>query len=309
MSITSLDVTLSKKSKPKPHVLIVDDVDINLVIAENALNETYTVATANSGYAALEYCRRNIPDLILLDIEMPGMSGLQVCEELKLNSDTRDIRIIFLTSHGGASFEDKCWEAGCIDFITKPYAISTLRHRVNSHIQSKLMADELRSLSFLDGLTGLYNRRYFDGFFATQLKLAARSGFPLGLLILDIDHFKKFNDSYGHLAGDECLKLVGRTLQQLVARPTDCVARFGGEEFVVVLPNISRDGLVYVASKILKKIRSLEIENVSDTPVKVTLSIGAVLCEHGSASAESLISEADKLLYSAKDQGRDQFMI
>lgn len=302
-----IDILAKQNSSPK--ILVVDDDEISATISVNGLQGGYETVWANSGEKAIAMCLEILPDLILLDIEMPGVSGIEVCQTLKKNPLVRHIPIMFLTSHTEPEQEEICWQAGCTDFINKPFSLSTLRHRVNARVNAKLMADALRRQSSVDGLTGLYNRRYVDEYLDVQIKQAARELVPLSVLMIDIDKFKPINDQYGHLIGDECLKHVAKVLSENVSRPLDCVGRFGGEEFLVVLPGTDIDGAISISKLILGAIREpfkLEKEQAIMT---MSVSIGIALCQHGNATVTSLINEADKQLYRAKVNGRDQLQV
>lgn len=298
---------LLSRNPDRPKILVVDDDEISATISQNALQDAYQVSCVRTGEEALDHCNTFPPDLILLDIEMPGMSGIEVCQQLKHNPQTNPIPIIFVTAHSGRDEEDACWQAGCTDFVNKPYSISTLRHRINAHVTAKLMADELKMQSSLDGLTGLRNRRYTDEYLDRQLRQSARSLDNLSIMMIDVDKFKNLNDQHGHLAGDDCLKHIAKVLQQNLARPLDCVGRFGGEEFLVVLPSTNLEGAKRIASALLLGVNEpVSLESVG-SPIQLSVSIGVACCQHGNVSVKCLINEADQRLYDAKNNGRNQY--
>jgi len=296
------------KNAEKARILIVDDEPINIHVLSNALNDTYNLFAVTSGREALAFCMTHAPDLVLMDMDMPDINGVEACKTLKEKSETHDIPIVFVTGHGDSDAEDKCWEAGGVDFLTKPVNANTLNHRIKSHLALKELTDELRRMAYQDGLTQVSNRRYFDEYLLRQQKLSQRSGSLFALLMFDIDFFKSYNDHYGHLAGDDCLRLVAKVLKQSVERPGDFVARFGGEEFAVVLPETDIAGAILVATKLLANVRELGIKHKGSPFGVVTGSIGIAASDGSKKTLQELIDTADRRLYVAKTSGRDQFI-
>lgn len=290
-------------------VLVVEDDPISALISTQALSDPYVTHHVSDGRAAVDFCESTPPDLVLMDINMPGISGLEACVILKNNDMTKDIPVIFITAASDPQSEDECWDAGCVDFISKPFSIKTLRHRVNFHLSIKILTDQLKHQARYDGLTNINNRRFFDEYILKQSKLAARNKTPLALLMIDIDYFKQYNDTYGHLKGDECLKTVASAIQKALVRPADCVARFGGEEFVVVLPATDAIGCQYVGEHLLEVIHELHIAHSGAPSKELTVSIGGALVEQGSLNVQKVIEQADKQLYLAKQGGRDRFIM
>lgn len=289
----------------KPLILIVDDNPLSVRLASESLCTRYDVRLSNSGLGALAFCKNRVPDLILMDIVMPDLDGLSACNHLKAESATSHVPIIFLTSESTIDVETNCWESGCADFIVKPFVMATLNNRVNFHVDAKLMTDKLTLLASIDGLTGVYNRRFLDTFIDEQCRLAKRDGSVLGMLMIDIDHFKLYNDHYGHIEGDECLKSVAHCIESCLERPTDHVARFGGEEFVVVLPNTPSEGVKVMADRIQLALAKLDIEHTKSNFKKLTISIGGISAFSGSLVGADLLNLADKQLYMAKANGRN----
>ena len=296
------------KTAEKARILIVDDEPINIHVLSNALNDTYNLFAVTSGREAIAFCMTHAPDLVLMDMDMPDINGVEACKTLKEKSETHDIPIVFVTGHGDSDAEDKCWEAGGVDFLTKPVNANTLNHRIKSHLALKELTDELRRMAYQDGLTQVSNRRYFDEYLLRQQKLSQRSGSFFALLMFDIDFFKSYNDHYGHLAGDDCLRLVAKVLKQSVERPGDFVARFGGEEFAVVLPETDIAGAILVATKLLANVRELGIKHKGSPFGVVTGSIGIAASDGSKKTLQELIDTADRRLYIAKTSGRDQFI-
>ena len=291
------------KNAEKARILIVDDEPINIHVLSNALNDTYNLFAVTSGREAIAFCMTHAPDLVLMDMDMPDINGVEACKTLKEKSETHDIPIVFVTGHGDSDAEDKCWEAGGVDFLTKPVNANTLNHRIKSHLALKELTDELRRMAYQDGLTQVSNRRYFDEYLLRQQKLSQRSGSFFALLMFDIDFFKSYNDHYGHLAGDDCLRLVAKVLKQSVERPGDFVARFG-----VVLPETDIAGAILVATKLLANVRELGIKHKGSPFGVVTGSIGIAASDGSKKTLQELIDTADRRLYVAKTSGRDQFI-
>ncbi len=293
-------------------ILIVDDEKVNISILVELLKEEYDTLVAKNGEQAIKRaCSEHRPDLILLDVVMPDMDGYQVCRTLKKKPETLDIPIVFITAKDGETDEAEGLNCGAIDYITKPFSGPIIKARIRNHLELKRRGDLLKKLSVMDPLTGIANRRRFDEYLDQQWQLAKRDTSPLSLLIADIDYFKKYNDHYGHQAGDECLIKVTQVMQKGVTRTTDLLARYGGEEFVLILPLTDLDGTKNVAAKMLTNIRNAAIPHAdSDVADIVTLSIGvATVYPDESRTLLDLINEADKLLYQAKDQGRNRFFL
>lgn len=288
-------------------ILVVDDEPSNIQMIYKVLGDDYKVLMATNSEQALRVCRKHIPDLILLDVMMPGVDGLDTCRIIKEDSHIAHIPIIFVTSMQGSENEEKCWMAGAADFIHKPIVPMTLINRVKVHISQKHQADLLRSLAFKDGLTGIYNRRYFDHSLERQSSLSARNNAPLSLLMVDIDFFKRYNDTLGHLAGDDALRAVAELLQNCCNRPTDIAARYGGEEFAVLLPDTAEEGAVKIAKTILSEIEAANITHPDSELSYLTVSIGIAVSVDGETS--SLLDLADKQLYLAKKLGRNTYHI
>jgi len=275
-----------------------------------ALHADYQIKVAGSGMQALQIAADEPhPDLILLDVMMPEMDGFEVCRRLKSNPQTWRIPVIFVTAKDEESDEELGLNLGAVDYITKPISIIIAKARIRNHIRLKQQADLLESISLVDALTHIPNRRRFDEAINAEWKRAAREQALLSLLVIDIDHFKEYNDNYGHGAGDVCLQAVAAALQSGVSRPGDLVARYGGEEFVVVLPETPGEAASQIANRMCESVRNLNLTHAySSTSPFVTVSIGSATTRpHGEAdSPNRLLDEADKMLYQAKKSGRDR---
>ncbi len=293
----------------KQTVLIVDDVPMNIKILGDALKADYSVRFATNGQKALDIITSDSPpDLVLLDIMMPGMNGYEVCQKLKADKQTQNIPVIFITAMSQEEDETKGLELGAVDYITKPFSLPIVKIRVKTHLELKRHRDMLEHLSMLDGLTGIPNRRRFDECFEMEWKRAEREASFLSLIMIDIDHFKHFNDYYGHQAGDDCLKMVAHTLANSVKRAADCVARYGGEEFACILPGTDVQGAVQVGEAMRKNIEELKIAHASSQVAEhVTISLGsASIIPSRKKSQFSLLEAADRNLYKAKETGRNR---
>jgi diguanylate cyclase (GGDEF)-like protein len=292
----------------KPRLLVVDDQPINIQVMYRCFAGDYQVFMATSGEQALNICKSNPPDLILLDVVMPGLDGFEVCKQLKADASTWHIPVIFVTAHTDPTQETHGLNLGAVDFIAKPINPDVVRARVKTHLTLKFQSDLLRKLVFLDGLTGVFNRRYFDQQISTEWARAARNNKPLSLILLDVDFFKLYNDRYGHQAGDDALRLVAHTLKSSLRRPADLVARYGGEEFACVLPETSHEDAQVIAEELERQIRTLGIPHQSSTvDTVITISVGlATRVGNTDDDVTSLIGLADKLLYQAKHTGRGQ---
>ncbi len=290
----------------KPRLLVVDDQPINIQVMYQIFNGHYQVFMATNGVQALEFCRRTPPDLVLLDVVMPEMDGFDVCAALKADPATHDIPVIFVTAHTESAQETRGIEAGAVDFITKPVNPAVVRARVKAQLTLKFQSDMMRKLVFLDGLTSVFNRRYFDQQLGIEMARAIRAQAPMALIMLDVDFFKRYNDHYGHQAGDDCLREVAHTLKESLRRPADLVARYGGEEFACILPDTGFTDAIKIAHELEANVRQKAIPHADSSvaPV-VTISLGvAGFSGHSPAQAAALLALADTQLYAAKHAGR-----
>jgi diguanylate cyclase (GGDEF)-like protein len=245
---------------------------------------------------------------VLLDIEMPDLNGFEVCSRLRMNPQTKDIPVIFVTSHDNEQSEAKGFSMGAVDFIIKPISREIVRARVRTHLLLKQQADLLRKWVYMDGLTGVYNRRHFNERYSSEWGRAVRHGGPLSLIFIDVDFFKKYNDHYGHQMGDEVLRKIAGAFKTVVNRSSDLVARYGGEEFVCLLPDTDAQGSYVVAKEISDAVRALQIEHVQSPEHKVvTVSMGIATFHGGCrAGADDLLGMADECLYQSKNRGRNR---
>lgn len=305
-------VSNRREKQNKQRILIVDDEVTNLKILANTLNKDYIVQVANQGERALKLCNSDTPpDLVLLDIQMPNMDGYELCKLLKENPKTSRIPIIFVTALSTPQSEEKGLNLGAVDYITKPYQMAVVQARIRAHINLKIKTDLLEQLSYIDGLTHIANRRHFDITLENELSRLQRSGQSIGLVMIDIDFFKAYNDNYGHGKGDECLQQVAKALSSVITRPSDLLARYGGEEFVVILAETDVGGVSFVAQKLRDVINGLEIPHEHSAVANhITISLGCVAEQVTRLTrADHLLKRVDDALYEAKRRGRDQVFI
>ena len=290
-------------------ILIVDDAMENIQILHHALRDEHDVLFALSGEKALQIAHNQQPDLILLDAVMPGMDGYEVCGALRASAAARDIPVIFVTALTTPEDETRALEAGAVDFISKPFNVAVVRARVRTQLTVKRQADAMRELTLTDALTGVANRRSFNEAMDNEWRRCARSGTPMAVIMIDIDHFKNYNDAYGHQAGDLCLQQVSAAMKRCAGRPPDLLARYGGEEFIILLPQVGAEGAEVVAQRILDEIRQLQIPHkASSVGPQVTVSMGvSTALPDENADASALIRSADALLYRAKETGRNRY--
>lgn len=292
----------------KPKLLVVDDQPDNIQQLVQAFAGDYQVFMATSGEQALAVCHSNPPDLVLLDVLMPGMDGFAVCRQLQAQEATAHIPIILVTARPDAGQETHGLGLGAVDFISKPVNPAVVRARVHTHLTLKFQSDLLKKLVLLDGLSGVFNRRYFDQQLTTEWARAARSGLSLSLVLLDVDHFAAYNERHGHQAGDDCLRLIAVTLKSVLRRPADVVARFGGEEFACLLPDTSHEDALALAQEMERRVRQLGLPQGGTQDgglVSVSVGLGTRVSPH-SGQASDLLALASAQLQHAKHAGRGQ---
>lgn len=319
-------------------ILLVDDREDTLNILSLLLSEQgYTTESTLEPDKAVNLAENVKPDLILLDVMMPKINGYQVCSSLRNNQSTHDIPVIFMSALNETEEKIKGFDLGCVDYITKPFDLDEVTARINHHLEvcrlqkelkekNKILKQELeirieleqklrstnqklKNLVIVDSLTGIPNRRKFDRQIQQEWFRLAREKAFLSLIIIDVDYFKLYNDTYGHQAGDDCLQQVAQAISRTVKRPADLVARYGGEEFAVILPSTDLKGATHVANCIKVAIEELQIPHTTTVSNYVTVSQGiATTIPDADSLFESLISLADVALYEAKDRGRNNFV-
>lgn len=305
-------------------ILIIDD-DVNIVnlLSKRLSQEGFDILSAKDGLTGLQIAKSNTPDIILLDLLMPEMSGKDVLKELKSSSNTHFIPVIIISAV--ADTEDKIdgLAMGANDYIVKPFRFQELLARINTQLRIVYLHKELEQkhhdlieknkileqLAITDPLTGLYNKGYLLKRLLSEVSRSSRHGESIACIMLDIDHFKKINDTYGHLVGDEILKFVSKIIKE-ITRVSDIVTRYGGEEFLVICPNSQQEGVVQLAERMRQAVENTRF--LLDDGVELTLTISAgVKCTifdkmiDPEVASGSLIHEADLALYRAKSKGRN----
>lgn len=293
----------------KQTILIVDDDPVTVRMLHELLQADNECHFASTGAKALELAAAEPVDLILLDIMLPDTDGYSVCRQLKKNSRTTNIPVIFITARTDTDDEVRGLNEGAVDYITKPLSAPKILARIRTQLELKRYRDLLENLSNIDGLTGVANRRRFDSVLAQEWSRSMRARSQLSLILIDIDFFKEYNDFYGHAAGDACIKEIAQALRRALPRKTDLVARFGGDEFACVLPETGLKGALNVADQLHSAVKRLAIRHVqsADADGRVTLSMGIACAEPAPASQVlALIEAADGCLYESKNNGRNQ---
>jgi diguanylate cyclase (GGDEF)-like protein len=290
----------------EPTILVIDDDRILTMLFERVLASTGKVITSNSGGEGLDLARQLHPDLILLDVQMPGQDGFDVISELKTDPAVRHIPVIFITAEVLPEIESHCLEAGAADYIAKPVNPRVLQARARTHLLIKQQADLLADLSYLDALTGALNRKAFEWLLAAECGRAAWKNRPISLLVVDVDQFASYNAIYGHLAGDDALEAIVASMRSEVSRPGQVVARLAGDRFAVLLPEVPGDEAAQTGDRICAGVRHLGLRHSGSPPAEVlTVSCG-VASGTGGATDADLVRAAEAQLRRAKDSGRDR---
>ena len=294
------------------NLLLVDDDPGTIQILRRILSRYTEIRFATSGPVALELARKQAPDLIVLDYEMPGVSGADTFLALRAEPGLKDIPVIFVTSHVGTQLESEMLDLGAADFIAKPLVPLVVQARVRTQLRLKRLTDQLRNVARIDGLTGVANRLAFDEALDREWRRGARENTALSLLMIDVDHFKKYNDSLGHLAGDEVLRRVAACLASVVRRGADLVCRYGGEEFAVILPQTEMASAIDIAEKLRAAVAACAIPH-PDSPIgpwlSVSIGVSSSVVEGQKAEhcgPTDLFKAADAALYDAKHAGRNR---
>ncbi len=317
-------VTTAAKEIRKNKILVVDDVAVNVQLLTTYLTSVgYNVIAARDGQEALEKVVACNPDLILLDVMMPKFNGFEVCERIKADESTRIVPVIMVTALNEIEDKIKATEAGADDFVSKPFNKLELLTRVKSLLRIKELHDQLntkvkeleeaqerlRQLAITDGLTGLFNHRYFKEHLEQELYRASRHHSEVSLIMIDIDFFKRYNDTFGHPAGDALLRAVARMLKDNV-RKIDIAARYGGEEFVLVLAETNKPAASLVAEKMRRMVETSTFEGLpAHNNGHITISLGIATFPLDATNPNDLITMADQRLYQAKQRGRNQVVV
>ncbi|MEM9213445.1 MAG: diguanylate cyclase [Cyanobacteria bacterium P01_F01_bin.150] len=324
----TLEIVSHSNANNKPFILIADDdVTMSLILSKFWQKEGCRSISVHDGKDVLEACEKELPDIILMDAIMPEMDGFSCCEMLQEKYTIHCPPILITTGLNDSESVDHAFEVGATDYVTKPFHWAVLRQRVLRMFQAhqdhrqlqqalakertlyqelKLANKELERLATFDGLTDLANRRIFDERLETEWKRLRREQAKLSLVLVDIDYFKVYNDTYGHLAGDQCLYEVAQIIRNLIRRPADLAARYGGEEFALILPNTHEIGAIFLAERLRQILQEKALVHIAST-VKpwVTVSVGVSTMIPTHEPPSTIIHRADSALYLAKAQGRD----
>lgn len=301
----------NETDSPEFSILVVDDAPENVMLLSLILKDLGTVSSALSGREAIDKALENPPDLILLDIQMPELDGYDVIRALKEDPKTENVPVIFVTGLSDEGDEEKGLKLGAIDYITKPYKPAVVIARVRNHLRLREYAmrleqlnEELERLATTDALTSAYNRRYFMSKLDEEVKRVRRYKRPSSLMMIDVDYFKKINDTFGHDVGDHVLIALVKLLEDKV-RQLDTVARIGGEEFAILMPETSEKDALILVNRLLDAARAAAI-TIADDTVRFTISVGCTEFDADTVDGEGILKMADMALYDAKRSGRDQ---
>jgi diguanylate cyclase (GGDEF)-like protein len=296
----------------KQSILIVDDERINIDILSHEFYKDHHILVAKDCNTVFKRLENQMVDLILLDVVLPGMDGFEIIKRLKENESSKDIPVIFITAKDKAEDEATGLLLGAVDYIRKPFNMPVVRARVKTQLDLRWKTRLLEQLVSLDGLTGIPNRRRVEEVIRGEWKRAARSGTSLAFMFIDIDFFKLLNDRCGHQAGDSCLRKVAQTLKASLQRQEDFIGRYGGEEFVAVLPNTQSQGAYHVAEVLRRTMEEVQIAHPSSPisdHVTITIGVSVTLPQEETSSPMLLLQFADQALYEGKQSGRNRVVI
>jgi diguanylate cyclase (GGDEF)-like protein len=293
-------------SDTRTKILVIDDVPANIFVVFDAFRDEYEISFALSGEDGIRLAVEQQPALIMLDISMPGLDGYETCRRLHAGEQTRDIPVMFITAQSEEIDEVVGFACGAVDYLTKPLNVPVARARIRSHLDLKSTRDMLDEQARVDGLTGLPNRRSFDESMGREWRRAQRSRHPLAIAMIDVDMFKSYNDTYGHPAGDQCLRAIGRALDESLRRPGDVAARYGGEEFACIISDADLGTACALADRARNRVESLCIHHEGSPHGVVTISLGVASCVPGpDGDWHAVLRAADERLYAAKAEGRN----
>ena len=294
-----------------PQVLVIDDApDIRVLLKVLLRRDDVTVLSAPNAREGIDLAVARTPDVILLDLDLPSVSGFEVCRQLKANPRTRSIPVIFVTGARGTDKKIEAFDAGAVDYVTKPFDLDELRARVRVALREKRERDALAADAELDPLSGIGNRRAFERHLAARIAAHHALGEDTALVMVDVDHFKSINDRFGHPFGDKVIQTTAALLAAST-RSSDVVCRIGGEEFALLLPGAPLEGAQRLAERLRTRLASVDMKH-EGSPLKITASFGVTatsLFRGRWLTGERMISAADDALYRAKQAGRDCIML
>lgn len=289
----------------RPIVLVIDDSpDVHRLLRARLRHEELRLEAAESGAAALEHIKRSLPAIILLDLDMPDMDGFAVLRRLKETPATKDTPVIVLSGLQSAHDKVAAFDLGAVDYITKPFDLTELRVRVRSALRLQQLVQMLDRRAQIDGLTGLWNRAYFDRRWSEEVAGSQRHHRPLSLALVDLDHFKSINDTYGHPAGDSVLQGLARILLREL-RQEDVACRYGGEEFAVIMRDTRAADAETACLRVLTALASATWPRHQDRTVTASIGLAGSAGQSKRTAAEWL-EDADRNLYAAKQGGRNR---
>jgi len=300
----------NNEKKHEYTILITDDEKMNVDILGSILSPMYRLLISRNGPRALDLAKDHGPDLILLDVIMPEMSGFEVITRLKESYITNKIPVIFITGLTSSEDEEKGFALGAVDYITKPFNKAIVKARVNTHIKIVDQMRTIEQIGLIDPLTKISNRRAFENRLNLEWRRSLREQTPISILLMDVDKFKNYNDTFGHQQGDMALITFAAIATSTLQRSVDLAARWGGEEFVILLPGTDGHGAVEVAEKVRKKIEDSIIPSEDGTETRISASIGVSSVIPGAdTTIACFINKADQALYKAKESGRNRVVL
>jgi diguanylate cyclase (GGDEF)-like protein len=292
-------------------VLAIDDSpDVHRLLDVRLRPEGLILHHALDADEGLTMARELQPDLVLLDVDLPMVTGFEVCQRLKQDPATATIPVIFLTGASEIYTKVQGFDLGAVDYVIKPFDPAELRARVRAALRTKRFHDLLSARSHVDGLTGIWNRSYFNQRMGEEVNAAQRYGRVVSLVMIDLDHFKSHNDAHGHPFGDQVLQTVGDVLHSFL-RTTDAPCRFGGEEFALILTETDGEGALVTAERVRRRIAETPFRP-KERHVQVTASLGvavSTLFEKNALTMSAMVTAADDALYQAKHEGRDRVCV
>ncbi len=298
----------NQQDESKPTVLVIDDsVDVHRLLRARLKHEDLQLVAASTGAEGLSMAMTIEPAIILLDLDMPEIDGFEVLRRLKNTSQTVNIPVIVLSGLHGAQDKVAAFDLGAVDYITKPFNLTELRVRVRAALRLYQLVQMLAQRAQIDGLTGLWNRVHFDNRWADEVSGAGRHSRKLSLALIDLDHFKSINDSFGHPAGDAVLQGIARTLQR-ECRQEDIACRYGGEEFALIMPDTDTEQATIVCDRVLSAIAAIEWPRHPDRQVTASIGLAGASMSPG-LTPEQWLELADKVLYAAKNSGRNRMCV
>ena len=293
-------------------ICLIDDDMTSLTTIRNMLKSSYTVYPSPSAAKFFELIEEVTPDLILMDVDMPKMNGYEAVKRLKEDDRFKDIPVIFLAAEIDEQSELKGFELGAVDYFTKPFHPSIVKARVATHLTIVEQKRIIDKISLTDTLTKIPNKRSFESYLDSEWKRAIREDLPISILMIDADHFKNFNDNYGHQQGDAALQALAHVIDTSIRRGADFAARLGDDEFAVLLPNTYPDGVLRVAENIRENVESAIIPRIDDASLglHITVSIGgASMMPDSDSSLDDFVKQANDALRKAKEADRNKVFI